>query len=244
MIRCVVIDDEPLARECINNYITEIEFLEQVGEGTNPVELSNILNQKKVDLIFLDIQMPKINGIDFLRDTPNLPMVILTTAYPSYALEGYDLDVLDYLLKPITLQRFIKSVNKANDFFQLQNASNKSMVENHSDDYFFIKCDQKFEKIYFDDILFVQALQNYVSIYTYNRKYISLIPLKNVEQKLKDKYFIRTHKSYIVSIPKIKSIENHEIIIDSSRIPISRHYRKEVKEKVLHEKLWRNDVKE
>ncbi len=244
MIKCVVIDDEPLARECINNYIAEIGFLEKVGEGNSPVELINILNQKKVDLIFLDIQMPTINGIDFLKITPNLPMVILTTAYPSYALEGFDLDVLDYLLKPITLKRFIKAANKANDFFQLQNASNPLVMDNKSEDYFFIKCDHKFEKIYFADILFVQALQNYVSIHTSDRKYISLLSLKSVEEKLKNKNFIRTHKSYIISIPKIDSIESHEILIGSDCIPISRNYRKEVKEKILSDKLWKNDIKD
>ena len=189
MIKCVVIDDEPLARECINNYIAEIDFLEQVGEGDNPIELTNILSQKQVDLIFLDIQMPKINGIDFLRITTDLPMVILTTAYPSYALEGFDLDVLDYLLKPITFKRFIKAATKAHDFFLLQGASSIPASDAQSEDYFFIKCDQKFEKIYFKDILFVQALQNYVTIHTLERKYTSLLPLKKVERKIRAQEF-------------------------------------------------------
>ncbi|WP_034228244.1 LytR/AlgR family response regulator transcription factor [Aquimarina pacifica] len=241
MIKCVIIDDEPLARECINNYITEIDFLEKVGEGTNPIDLTNILSREKVDLVFLDIQMPVINGIDFLKITPDLPMVILTTAYPSYAIDGFELDVLDYLVKPITLKRFIKAVNKANDFFTLQSLSNNSNADVIKEDYFFIKCNQKFEKIYFDDILFIQALQNYVTIYTSDKKYISLLPLKNVERKLKGKKFMKIHKSYIVSLPKIDAIENHQVMISSQAIPISRNYRKEIKERVLGNKLWKND---
>ncbi len=243
MIKCVVIDDEPLARECINDYIAKIDFLEAVGEGNSPVDLVNILNKQKVDLIFLDIQMPTINGIDFLRTTPGLPKVILTTAYPSYALEGFDLDVLDYLVKPITLKRFMKAVNKVNDLFKLQYISTELISDTVVEDYFFVKCEHKFEKIYFDSILFVQALQNYVTIYTQEKKYILLLSLKSVEEKLKHKNFTRTHKSYLVSISKIDTLESHMLRIGSYDIPISRNYRKEVKEKVVQGKLWRNDSK-
>jgi len=240
MIRCVTIDDEPLARECIVNYIHEVEFLQSVGTGNNPVELSALLDQQPVDLIFLDIQMPVINGIEFLKMTPNPPMVIITTAYPSYALESFQLDVLDYLVKPITFTRFFKAVSKAKDYHQLLVRSAQPNEQPRSaPDYFFIKCDYKYERIYFDDILYIEAMQNYVTIYTQKGKYITLLYLKNVEQNLEKQPFIRVHKSYIVSISKIESIENNEIIIQSFRIPISRHYRDQVIERVVNSKLWR-----
>src|SRR5882762_9529516 len=147
MIRCVTIDDEPLARECIVNYIHEVDFLQSVGTGNNPVELSALLDQHTVDLIFLDIQMPVINGIEFLKMTANPPMVIITTAYPSYALESFQLDVLDYLVKPITFNRFFKAVNKAKDYHHLLTRSATAIDQPKTEpDYFFVKCDYKYER--------------------------------------------------------------------------------------------------
>jgi len=239
MIKCVIIDDEPLAREGLSNYIAEIDFLDIVGQGSNPLELQKIMSEKEVDLIFLDIQMPKINGIDFIKMNPNLPMVIITTAYPSYALEGYDLDVVDYLLKPITFNRFFKATSKAKDLFLLQKDNVISNDNDSSKDYFFLKCDSKYEKICFHDILFVQALQNYVVIQTINNKYMSLMPLKSVEQNLDNSRFLKVHKSYIVSIDKIDNFESHELSIGTHSIPISRNFRAKVKDRILGNKLWK-----
>lgn len=241
MIKCVIIDDEPLAREGISEYVKETDFLELVGVGSNPVELTKLLAEKKVDLVFLDIQMPAINGIEFLKMTQNLPMVIITTAYPSYALEGFQLDVLDYLVKPITFSRFFKAVSKARDYHQLvHNASQSSTTEKkEQEDYFFIKCDYKYEKIHFNEILYVESMQNYIVIYTVKGKYMTLLSLKSIEDKLMHKPFIRVHKSYLVSISKIESIENNDIIIQSFRIPISRNYQADVLEKVVNDKLWK-----
>jgi two-component system LytT family response regulator len=240
MINCVIIDDEPLAREGIANYVQEIDFLHLVGVCENPVELIKLLDQHRIDLIFLDIQMPKINGIDFLKMMQDPPMVIITTAFPSYALEGFQLNVLDYLLKPITFDRFFKSANKAKDYYQLINRANSpdlAKTENIND-YFFIKCGSKYEKIHFDDILYVEGMQNYITIYTSRGKYITLLYLKNLEQNLDSKSFIRVHKSYIVSIHKIDSIQGNEIFIQSHRIPISRNYRDQVIQQVVMNKLW------
>ena len=241
ILKCVAIDDEPLARECIANYVREVDFLQLTGMGSNPVELTRLLHEQKVDLIFLDIQMPVINGIEFLKITPNPPMVIITTAYPSYALDGFQLDVLDYLVKPITFNRFFKAVSKAKDYQHLLLRSSSADITevNSTEDYFFIKCDYKYERIYFNDILYVEAMQNYVTLYTTKGKYITLLYLKNVEQNLNKNSFIRVHKSYIVSIPKIESIENNEIIIGSFRIPISRNYRDQVLDRVINDKLWK-----
>jgi len=240
-IRCLAIDDEPLARECIANYSREVDFLQLVGSGSNPMDLTRLLHEQEVDLVFLDIQMPVMNGIEFLKMSQKLPMIIITTAYPSYALDGFQLDVLDYLVKPITFNRFFKAVSKAKDYHQLLNRSAPADAANAhpSADYFFIKCDYKYEKIYFNDILYVEAMQNYVTIYTHKGKYITLLYLKNIEENLDKQSFMRVHKSYLVSVPKIDSIENNEIIIQSFRIPISRNYRDEVIERVVNKRLWK-----
>ncbi len=237
MINCAVIDDEPLARECIVNYINEVDFLSLAGQGNNPIELDKLLDSTTIDLVFLDIQMPRINGIDYLKMNKALPMVIFTTAYPSYALEGYQLDVLDYLLKPITFDRFFKAAVKAKEFFELTQQNGQSGVVDERD-YFFVKCSAKYEKIYLDEILFIQAMQNYISIQTTSGKYMPLMNMKTVEDNLRDKGFIRVHKSFIIPMQKIESLEKHEAVISGHRIPISRNYRKEVMEQVLGNKLW------
>lgn len=238
MINCLIIDDEPLARECITNYIAEIDFLQLTGTGINAVELSQLLDKHDIQLVFLDIQMPVMNGIDYLRMSEKPPMVIITTAYPNYALEGFQLDVLDYLVKPITFDRFFKAVNKAKEYYQLRTRPVTA------DDYFFIKCDYKYEKIVLNDVLYIQALQNYVAIHTAKGKYITLLNLKSVEVHLEPQSFIRVHKSYIVSIAKIDTIENNEIIVQSFRIPIGRGYREEIITRIINRKLLKkgNDV--
>lgn len=236
MMNCVIIDDEPLAREGLSNYVREVDFLHLVDTCTNPIELIKLLDNHPVDLIFLDIQMPKMNGLDFLKIVQKPPMVIITTAFPSYALEGFQLNVMDYLLKPITFDRFFKAANKAKEYYQLLNKPAQSAEK--EEEYFFIKCGSKYEKIYFDDILYVQGMQNYVTIYTRKGKYMTLLYLKNLEESLDKKAFIRVHKSYIVSIDKIEGIEGNEIFIQSNRIPISRNYHELVIEQVVKNKLW------
>lgn len=239
-LTCVIIDDEPLAREGLANYVREVDFLHLSGTCENPLELMTLLDQQPVDLIFLDIQMPKMNGIDFLKIVQNPPMVIITTAYPSFALEGFQLNVLDYLLKPITFDRFVKSANKAKDYHRLLAKSEAKSAQKAADenDSFFIKCGNKYEKLYFEDILFIEGMQNYVTIFTNKGKYITLLNLKNLEQNLANHAFIRVHKSYLVSASKIDSIEGNEIFIQSHRIPISRNYREQVIAQVVNNKLW------
>jgi len=237
-INSVIIDDEPLAREGISNYVREVDFLHLVDTVENPVELMSILDKNSVDLLFLDIQMPKMNGIDFLKITQNPPMVIITTAYPSYALEGFRLNVLDYLLKPITFDRFLQAAHKAKEYKQLL-AKPASATLDKNDDYFFVKCDNKYEKIYFADILYIQGMQNYVAIYTLKGKYVTLLTLKNIEENLNPNLFIRVHKSYIIAISKIDSVESHEIKIQNFNIPLSRNYREEVIRRVVDGKLWK-----
>jgi len=243
MINCVIIDDEPLAREGIANYVREIDFLQLIGICENPLDLIKLLDNHQIDLIFLDIQMPKMNGIDFLKIMKNPPMVIITTAYPSYALEGFQLNVLDYLLKPITFDRFFKSANKAKDYHRLLTNSTPAGTQKAEleADYFFIKCGNKYEKIYFEDILYVEGMQNYVTILTTKGKFMTLLNLKKLEENFDHKYFIRVHKSYIVSIGKIEGVEGNEIFIQTYRIPISRNYREQVISQVVMNKLWDKD---
>lgn len=234
----VIVDDEPLAREGLSNYVREVDFLNLVATVENPVELMTVMDKAQVDLIFLDIQMPKMNGIDFLKITKDPPMVIITTAYPSYAVEGFRLNVLDYLLKPIMFDRFMQATNKAKDQFQLVNQPTNNTLET-TEDHFFVKCDSKYEKIYFDEVLYIQGMQNYVSIYTIKGKYVTLLSLKSIEQNLDASAFMRVHKSYIVAVGKIDSVESHEIKIQSTTIPLSRNYREGVIKKVVEGKLWK-----
>jgi DNA-binding LytR/AlgR family response regulator len=249
MINCVIIDDEPLAREGMASYVKEVDFLHLVASCEDPVELMKLLDRHPVDLVFLDIQTPKMNGIEFLKIIQRPPMVIITTAFPTYALEGFQLNALDYLLKPITFDRFFKAVNKAKDYHQLLNRAVTADVgetgavaasggDGRTEDHFFIKCGSKYEKIHFADILYVQGTQNYVTIYTKKGKYLTLLYLKNLEENLDSRSFIRVHKSYIVSIDQIESIEANEILIGTHRVPISRNYRDQVIERVVSSKLW------
>ncbi|CAM4043045.1 two component transcriptional regulator, LytTR family [Pedobacter westerhofensis] len=240
MINCVIVDDEPLAREGLSNYVREVDFLQLRATCENPLELLDLLDSSPVDLIFLDIQMPKMNGLDFLKITQKMPMVIITTAFPSYALEGFQLDVLDYLLKPITFERFFKAARKARDYHRLLMNPGTTAERNTEKraDYFFIKCGSKYEKIPLEDILYVEGMQNYVNIYTTKGKYLTILSLKSLEENFSEHSFIRVHKSYIVAIAKIDSIEGNEICIQNSKIPISRNYREKVMERVITSRLW------
>ena len=239
MINCVIIDDEPLAREGLANYVREVDFLNLSGMGENPLELLPLMDRQVVDLLFLDIQMPKMNGIEFLKILQRPPMVVITTAFPSYALEGFQLNVLDYLLKPVTFERFFKAAAKARDYHRLLTKSAVSNTDTiETDDYFFIKCGTKYEKVLFEDILYVEGMQNYVNIYTLKGKYVTILSLKSLEENLDKKAFIRVHKSYIVAVNKIDGIEGNEIFIQNNKIPISRNYREQVIGQVVTKKLW------
>jgi len=240
MINCIIVDDEPLAREGLASYVREVDFLQLTGTCQNPLELMKILDRQTAELVFLDIQMPKMNGIDFLKLIQKPPMVVVTTAYPSYALESFQLDVLDYLLKPITFERFFKAASKARDYHRLltRHLSAGPGKAEKPDDYFFIKCGSKYEKIPLEEILYVEGMQNYVNIFTLKGKFVTMLSLKNLEENLAGQAFIRVHKSFIVAIGKIEGIEGNEIFIQHNRIPISRNYREQVISQVVTKKLW------
>lgn len=236
-LKCVVVDDEPLAGEGLSKYVEVIDFLELTAIAQNPIELNKILENERIDLIFLDIQMPYMTGLDFLRIKTNLPMVIITTAYPNYALEGFQFDVVDYLLKPITFNRFFKAANKAKELYALKNQRSETTTQISEPDFLFIKCENRYEKILIEEILFIQALQNYVIIHTARGKYMTLLPLKTVEEYLNPSKFLRVHKSYLVAISKIESVDTTELAIQTHQIPISRNLREQVIEVVVRSKL-------
>jgi len=237
-INCIIIDDEPLARKGIKEYVNDTDFLNLSGEFDTPLKAVELLNAGSVQLIFLDIQMPKITGLEFLKTLKHPPPVIFTTAYPQHALEGFELNALDYLVKPVSFERFLKAALKAKEYYEVR-LKNKT-VENNSaeqNDYFFVKADNKLVKIVFDDILFAEALQNYVTIHTLDKKYITYLTFKSVEEYLPADKFIKTHKSYIVSASKIDSIEGNDIRIGNHYIPISRNEKEDVMDRLLKGKF-------
>ena len=235
MINCIIIDDEPLARKGLKEYIADVEFLNLIGDFDSPLKATELLSKGSAQLLFLDIQMPKITGLEFFKSLQNAPPVIFTTAYPQYALDGFDLNALDYLVKPISFERFLKAALKAKEYHEMR--QHNLDVNEKKEDYFFIKADNKLVKIFFDEILFVEALQNYVTIHTADKKYITYLTFKSVEEYLPAERFIKTHKSYIVSASKVNSIEGNDIRIGNHHVPISRNEKDEVMEKLLKGKF-------
>ena len=231
-LNCIIIDDEPLARKGLREYVADVDFLHLAGEFDNPLKAMDILINQKVDLIFLDIQMPKITGLDFLKTLSNPPLVIFTTAYPQYAVDGFDLNAADYLLKPFSFDRFWKAVVKVRTLFESGKSSSLQSIIVEAE-HFFIKTDNKLVKINYSDILYIEALQNYIAVHTINRKYITYLTFKSVEESLPQHIFMKVHKSYLVALSKIESIEANEILIGTHHIPISRSMKDEVMEKIL-----------
>ena len=226
MIRCLVVDDEPLALDILEDYISKVPFLTLVKTTTSAIEGLSLVQSDAIDLVFLDVQMPELTGIQFLKIINGKCDVILTTAYSQYALDGYDLDVVDYLLKPIAFDRFYKAAQKV-----LQSSGNTnssapevlSVQKNH--DFIFVKTEHKIQKIYLDDILYIEGLKDYISIFTRSERIITLQNMKKMEESLPSKSFIRVHKSYIIALGKIESIERSRIQIGEKIIPIGDTYR-------------------
>jgi DNA-binding LytR/AlgR family response regulator len=229
-IKCIIVDDEPFARKGIAEYVSEIDFLDLKTQCGNALDANKILGQEKIDLIFLDIHMPGLSGLELLESLKSPPMAILISAYPEYAIDGFNLDVIDYLLKPVSFERFLKACNKARDYFNTQQPLNPSTP---TENYFFVKAENKIEKVLFDEILYVKALQNYVEIHLENKRLIAYLTFKNIETFLPSGQFVKVHKSYIVSVQEIKSIEGNYLQVGKQRIPISRQNKEEILKTIL-----------
>jgi len=237
-LRCIVIDDEYPARVLLNDYIKNLPQLELVKSFKNPMEAMEVLNSEGTDLVFLDIQMPGLTGIEFLKTLRIKPMIIFTTAYPEYALEGYSLDVVDYLLKPITFERFVKAVNKASELFQLRNhGGSKSPQtglekERSQEDFLQIKSGTKTYKVKISDIYYIEGLREYVTYVLTSQKIISLESLRNLEMVLPAN-FIRVHKSFIINKDKVEVLEGNQLEIKGKKIPIGKSYKEQVAKRIF-----------
>ena len=229
-MKCVIIDDEPLAVELLKDFVSKIDSLELVNTFNNAIDAVSFINQTNVDLIFLDIQMPHFSGIEFLNTIEKKPLLIFTTAYSDYAVEGFNLGAVDYLVKPIPFHRFLKSVVRA------QQIHNPAAVTPTADvaiatpeidqDFMFVRAEYENVKLNFSDILFIEGLKDYVKIYTTDHKYtLTLISLIKLENLLSSKGFSRIHRSYIINIKHVKSIQKNKVLISDKRIPISESYK-------------------
>ncbi|HEY8956089.1 LytTR family DNA-binding domain-containing protein [Chitinophaga sp.] len=232
MIKCIAVDDEPLALEIMEDYIRKVPFLSLAGKFENAATALRFIQDEPVDLVFLDIKMPDITGIQFLKSLKYPPMVVFTTAYGEYALDGFNLDVVDYLLKPVPFERFLKAAAKASETWSVSqqknlNAGNNAIAMDAAwvNDYIFIKTEYKIIKINLEDILFIEALKDYTKIYTHNLPVLTLRSLKSFETRLPADKFIRVHRSYLVSLNKINCVEKNTVMIANQSIPISDGYR-------------------
>lgn len=232
-MNCITIDDEPLAHKVIKNYCANLSFLNVVKECHSAFEAMNYLNENHVDLIFLDINMPKLKGLDFLRTLSNPPLIIVTTAYQEYAIEGYELNILDYLLKPFSFERFLKAINKAQSqkkmMDSMQKGTQNQVLSNtknvNQNDSIFVKGDKKMHQIQLDSILYLESLGSYVKIHLENETITSLDRLTNFENTLPENQFLRIHRSYIIALKKIQTIEGNRLKITGIDIPIGNVYK-------------------
>lgn len=226
--KCLIIDDEPLARELIRGHLQKLENFEITAECSNAMEAMEALRNNTIDLLFLDIKMPQITGIDFLKTMKNPPRVIITTAYSQYALEGFELDVVDYLMKPITFERFLKAINKffASKNFQSITVENENGLNDHS--FIYVKENKKIIKIYLKEIHFIEGLNEYIRIHTDTRRVVIKSSLQSIEKKLPTDQFIRVHKSYIVSISRIRAFNATSIELENAKVRIGRNFKNQV----------------
>jgi len=225
-IKCLLVDDEPLAIKLIENHISKIESLEVVAKCNNALKAFEILNTQEIDLMFLDIKMPNITGIDFLKTLKNPPKTIFTTAYRDYAIESYDLEAVDYLLKPITFERFFKAIDR---LLREKKIVENTKKETTQEDYIIVKSGYKHHKIIMAEILYIESLKDYIKIHAIDDKYIvSKYKISDIEQDLMESHFLRVHRSYIININKISAFTINDIEVSSTEIPIGASYKDKV----------------
>jgi DNA-binding LytR/AlgR family response regulator len=229
--KCIIVDDEPLARELIRGHVEKLENFEIVAECSDAMKALNVLREKQVDLMFMDIQMPQITGIEFLKTLKHPPKVIITTAYREYALEGFELDAVDYLLKPITFERFLKAINK---FYQISQEEMQVLVGSPTGEkaaeeaYIYVKENKRVVKVLLSEIKYIEGLSEYVQIFTDKRKIVTKTSMSQMEEKLPPENFLRIHKSFIVSITKIEAFTANTVEVPGKELPIGRSYKNAV----------------
>ncbi|WP_457617611.1 LytR/AlgR family response regulator transcription factor [Lutibacter sp.] len=233
-MKCLIIDDEPLAVELLEDFVSKVPTLDLVAVCSNAVEATTVLQKRRVDLIFSDIEMPDFSGIEFIKSLDVKPLFIFTTAYSHYAVEGFNLNAVDYLVKPIPFHRFLKAVNRAQDLFLLKNEEILPTIKTQDmPDFIFVKSDYENIKLNFEDIKYFEGLKDYIKIFSTSHKPIlTLSNFKNIEEKLPKNIFIRVHRSYIVSLKYIHSVQRNRILIDGVRIPIGQNYRDKFLKKI------------
>ena len=242
LLKAVIVDDEPVARKVIREYLEDIEFLELAGMAENPLKADALLSSGPVDLLFLDINMPKLSGIEFLRASagrPNQPMVIITTAYAEYALDGFELDVVDYLVKPFSFERFLRACNKARSKYGERHPGGP--VAEQRPDHFFVKCDGSLVKVLYEELEYVEALTNYIVLHTASRPLIVYLTMKGVLASLPAGRFIKVHKSFIVNKDHIKSIRGNVLQLGAAEIPVSQHYYETAMQEILKDRVLKRE---
>jgi DNA-binding LytR/AlgR family response regulator len=241
MIKAIIVDDEPLALEVLETYIAQVPELTLIKKCNNAFEANEALKQHDIDLMFLDIQMPQLSGVEFVKTLSNPPFVVFTTAYPDYAVEGFELNAVDYLLKPISLERFMKAVNKVSDKIHSRGTEKEAERSDVSDDFFFVKADKKLVKVNFDDILYIEGLKDYVIIRLETGRVITLQTMKSLEDRLPAQRFKRVHRSYIVNIKRINAILGNMVELTEAgkikQLPIGKNYRDELLDMINENKL-------
>jgi DNA-binding LytR/AlgR family response regulator len=231
-IKCIIIDDEPLAAEVIETHLKEFPNMELQSKFTNPLEALSIIESGEIDVVFIDINMPKMNGLDFIRSINKSPYFVITTAYREYAVESFDLDVLDYLVKPVPFTRFLKSINKISHKFFTDKSDDLSPTAEKS--FIFLKVDKKLIKIKFEDIFFIESLKDYIKVFTKSGDYLAHKSLSGITEELPSNQFLRLHRSFTVALDKIQALEGNSVLVADKRIPIGRKYINHAKDVILN----------
>jgi len=234
-INCVIIDDEPLAIKVVENHLKEFQNFEIIATFSNPIEALPLLEKSEIDVLFLDINMPKMNGLDFVKSLNSKTNIIITSAYREYAVESYDLNVLDYLVKPIPFNRFLKTINKINQQIFLKKESKQKGDSTSNESFMFLKVDKKLVKINFEELLYIESLKDYIKVFTLSQTFLVHKSLTSITEELPDN-FIRIHRSYTIAIDKVKSVEGNLVEIANNRIPIGRKYVNHARRIILNQK--------
>jgi len=235
-IKCIIIDDEELAARVIKNHLKEFPNIELIGSFLTPMEALSTIENNKIDVIFLDINMPKMSGLEFVRTLVTMPLIVITTAYREYAVESFDLNVLDYLVKPIPLGRFVKAIDKINRKMGIKNEREQEQLLSRKEPFIFLRVDKKLIKFKLNDILYVESLKDYIKVYTLLGDFLVHKSMTSLMEELPQSNFIRIHRSFSIAINKVNSVEGNSVEIANRRIPIGRNYIQDTKQRIFNNK--------